>query len=113
MKNYVLLFRGGMDYRTASPDDLQADVQLWHTWMGALAAQGKMVPGGQQLVPAGAAVTGSAKHVTDGPFAEGKELIGGFIVVAAADMTEAIDIAKGCPILLHDGSAEVREVAAA
>ncbi len=112
MKNYVLLFRGGMDYSTASPEDLQTDMQLWHAWMGNLAAQGKMVPGGQQLSESGAVVTGSAKHVTDGPFAEGKELIGGFITVAAADMAEAIGIANGCPIYLHDGSTEVREVIA-
>lgn len=112
MKNYVLLFRGGMDYSTASPEALQADMQQWRGWMDNLASQGKMLPGGQQLSNNGAVVTGSGKQATDGPFTEGKEIIGGFITISAADLAEAVTLAEGCPIYAHGGATEVREVVA-
>lgn len=110
MKKYAFIFRGGMDYSTASPEALQSDIQQWVGWMENLAKQGKMVPGGQQLSRVGAVVTGAGKQATDGPFTEGKEMIGGFIVISAADMVEATRLAEGCPIYAHGGTTEVREV---
>jgi hypothetical protein len=58
-------------------------------------------------------VRGPKKVVTDGPYVEAKELVLGFIVVEARDLAQAVDLAKGCPMLEGDGSVEVRPVEAA
>lgn len=68
-----------------------------------------MTPG-QRLTLNGKVVNGSKKQVNDGPFAEGKEIIGGHCIIKARDLDEAVEIAKACPILDQDGSVEVREV---
>jgi hypothetical protein len=111
MKEYILLFRGG-DSREMqqSPEIWQAHMQIWMKWMGALAEQGKLV-GAQPLVPTGKVITGTQKLVTDGPFMEGKELLGGYLICKADSYEEATEIAKGCPILeFETGTVEVREV---
>ncbi len=111
MKDFVLLFRGGLDYGTASPEQLQQSMVNWRNWMDSLAKDGKLA-GGQRLQEhVGSTVKGRDKQVIDGPYAEGKEVIGGFLAIKAADLAQAIEIAKGCPIYNFDGSTEVREVA--
>jgi hypothetical protein len=56
-------------------------------------------------------VTGAGgKSITDGPFAEGKEEVGGYIMISAASLDEASELAKGCPVLLGGGSVEVRMI---
>jgi hypothetical protein len=54
---------------------------------------------------------GSNQQISDGPFAEAKEIDGGYLAIKAADLIEAIEVAKGCPIFDNDGITEVREVA--
>ena len=113
MKSYTLLFRGGLDFTTASPEEMQGVMMKWKTWMDGLAADGRMLPGGQRLTPghgAGAVVKGK-DLITDGPFAEGKEVVTGFIAIKAESLEEAAAIAKDCPIYEHEGSTEVREIA--
>ena len=111
MKDYLLLFRGG-DGATLqkSPEKWQVHMQKWAAWMGDLGNQGKFV-GAQPLTPTGKQVKGSKKVVTDGPFMEGKEMVGGYLICKAGTYDEAVDIAKGCPILeFDDGIVEVREI---
>ena len=55
-------------------------------------------------------VTQKGKVVSDGPFAEGKEIVGGYLIVNAADLDEAAEISKGCPIFKNNGEVEVREI---
>lgn len=112
MAEYLLLFRGGDVARTAdqqSPEKWQAHMQKWMEWMGALTEQGKFV-GAQPLKNAGKVVSGSSKLVTDGPFVEGKEIIGGYLICKADSFDEAVEISKGCPVLEHEGLVEVREL---
>jgi len=112
MAEYLLLFRGGDSARTAdqqSPEKWQAHMQKWMQWMSELTEQGKFV-GAQPLKVAGSVVTGSKKVVTDGPFVEGKEMVGGYLICKAGSLEEAVEISKGCPVLEHDGSVEVREI---
>lgn len=109
MKDFVFLFRGGLDFKTATTEQIQQAMQRWKTWMDELTAQGKMT-GGNRLLPVGATVSGTAAQVTDGPYPEGKEIIGGYVGIKANDLDEALAIAKTCPILFYNGSAEVREV---
>jgi hypothetical protein len=78
--------------------------------MGDLSAKGIML-GAQPLDKTGHVVTGKDKVVTDGPYMEGKEMVGGYLLCKAANYEEALEISKGCPILLMDGGiVEVREV---
>ena len=112
MSEYLLLFRGGAAGRLEdqkSPEKWQAHMQKWMEWMGALSEQGKFV-GAQPLNAPGKVVSGKNKIVTDGPFIEGKEMIGGYLICLAESFEEATEIAKNCPVLLHDGNVEVREI---
>ena len=111
MKEYLLLFRGG-DGRTLqqSPEKWQAHMQHWMLWMSELTQQQKFI-GAQPLNSTGRHITGSKKMVTDGPFMEGKEMIGGYLICKANDYDAAVEIAKGCPLLeFDDGIVEVREI---
>ena len=112
MKEFLFLFRGGDAGRLneqQSPEQWQEHMMKWKVWMESLAKQGTMT-GGQPLSKEGKVLTGSSKKWTDGPFVEGKEIIGGYLIVKAKDLNEATEIAKDCPIFLHDGIVEVREV---
>ncbi len=111
MGDYLLLFRGG-DARTLqqSPEKWQAHMAKWMQWMGDLGKEGKFV-GAQPLTATGKTVTGSKKVVTDGPFMEGKEMVGGYLICKSENYDEAVEISKGCPILeFDDGIVEVREI---
>ncbi len=111
MKEYLFLFRGG-DHASLqqSPEKWQAHMQKWMEWMGGLQQKGQLV-GAQPLAQTGKQVTGNKKTVTDGPFMEGKELVGGYLMCKADSYDAAVEIAKGCPILeFEDGKVEVREV---
>ena len=81
----------------------------WGKWMAELSSAGKM-SGGHRLNETGTVLKGRNKQITDGPFTEGKEIVGGYIAVKAKDLNEAVEIAKDCPIYDHDGSTEVREI---
>ncbi len=112
MADYLLLFRGGEAGRLKdqeSPEKWQAHMQEWMQWMSALTEQGKFV-GAQPLKGGGKTVTGTGKVVTDGPFVEGKEIVGGYLICKADNFDEAVEISKGCPVLKHDGIVEVREI---
>jgi hypothetical protein len=112
MSEYILLFRGGDSARTEdqqSPEKWQAHMQKWMQWMGELTEQGKLI-GAQPLKVDGKVVAGKNKVVTDGPFVEGKEMVGGYLICKAESLDEAIEISKGCPVLEHDGIVEVREI---
>lgn len=91
-----------------SPEQMQGIITKWQNWMGGLAAQNKLASPGNRLGWAGKVV--KPKVVTDGPYAEIKEIISGFIVVRAASIEEASEMAKGCPILEVGGSVEVRDI---
>jgi len=112
MSDYLLLFRGGDAQRTDEQKDpikWQAHLMKWKTWMDSLAQKGKFI-GGQPLGIDGSVITGSKKTVTDGPFTEGKEIVGGYVMIRANDKGEAIELSKGCPLLEHEGTIEVREL---
>lgn len=111
MKQYVFLFRGGLDFQKASPEQMQQAMQKWKIWLDNLQQEGKLASRGNRLQRSGTVVSGSKKELKDGPYAETKEVVGGFIAVNAANQEEAVEIAKGCPIFDFDGTVEVREVA--
>lgn len=110
MKNFMFLFRNGMETRSnATPEEMQNNMQLWFAWVEKLKNQGIYVAG-EALMPVGKTVKGEKQVVTDGPFAESKELVGGFFVVKADDLDAAIALTKDYPDYNIGGSVEVREV---
>jgi hypothetical protein len=114
MKDFMLVFRGSVENEEAfarkSPQEMQAEMALWQVWMEEIAKQGKMV-GGQPLFPHGKVIKGRSKKLTDGPFIEGKDIVGGYLVIKANDYQDAIALSQGCPTLNGpDGSVEIREI---
>jgi hypothetical protein len=116
MPQFMFIFRGG-GYATPnslSPTELQQHLARWTVWTQGLLAAGKLAHGhALGHPPAGKSVRGRDHVVTDGPYAESKDLVTGVLVVEAASLDEATELAHGCPILEHDGSVEVRSMVAA
>jgi hypothetical protein len=108
MSDFVYLYRGGEAGR--SPERAQQTMQKWMTWLKELADKGHIKDRGQPLERAGKLVTGKTKAVTDGPFAEAKDAIGGYTLIDARDLDQAVELSKGCPIFEVDGQVEVRPV---
>jgi hypothetical protein len=110
MEKYLYIFRGGDDVREQqSLEAWQTHMQKWGAWMKGLAEKGILV-GGEPLELEGKQVNGKNKVVTDGPFIEAKETVGGYLIVNANSLEEATEISKGCPIFEHDGKLEVRQI---
>lgn len=110
MTKYMYLFRGGDAARIeSSPEEMQAHMEKWKAWMGNLASEQKLVDG-LPLSKEGKTLSGADKVIHDGPFAEGKEIVGGYLIVNAENLDEAVEISKGCPIFEHEGTVEVREI---
>jgi hypothetical protein len=111
MNEFLLIFR--RDYKSSgiqpSPEQLQSMMKEWQNWMGGIAAQDKLVNSGNRLSDEGKVVKPGA-IVTNGPYVEIKEAIGGYIIIRAASMEEAAEISKGCPVLKIGGNVEVRTI---
>lgn len=108
MEKYMFLFRGG-DVSHLSPNEQQAQMQKWFAWVDKLKSQNRYLAG-EPLNPGGKTVSGAKKTVTDGPFAESKEVIGGFFIITAKNLDEAVQLSKDAPDFEIGGSVEVREV---
>lgn len=108
MEKYIFLFRGG-DGSSLSPEQQQEQMGKWMQWVDKLSKQGRYLAG-EPLLPVGKTITGPKKSVTDGPFAESKEIVGGFFMIHAKDLDEATEIAKECPDYHLGGIVEVRQV---
>jgi len=107
---YLLLLRGDEWYKQLSQEELQRVISQSKSWIDRLTAQGK-VKGGQSLVREGAVVSGrNARVVSDGPFAESKEAIGGTLLLDVATLEEAIAIARTSPTLAYNTTIEVRPI---
>jgi hypothetical protein len=110
MKEFLLVFRREPSYDLQlSPEQMQQSTKPWQDWMGSIAAQNKLVSRGNRLDSAGNVVKAN-NVVTNGPYVETKEAIGGYTIVKARDINEASELAKGCPILAQGGSVEVRPI---
>ncbi len=108
MSEFVYLYRGGE--RERSPERMQQRMQKWMAWFKELGEKGHIKDQGQPLERAGKLVRGKQKTVTDGPFAESKDVIGGYTLIEARDLEQAVELSKGCPIFEVEGAVEVRPV---
>ena len=109
MKEFMMIFRHDENNRPKpSPEEMQAVVKQWQDWIGGIAAQDKFVST-NALGYEGQTVD-SKGVVSDGPYAELKEIVGGYIIVKASDLADAVKLSQGCPTLLMGGKVEVRDV---
>jgi len=113
MTAFVYLYRSTNEASRAamgSPEQMQKSMQKWMAWMKTLADRGHVKDQGLPLERTGKTVSGKQKAVTDGPYAESKDVVGGFTIVEARDIAEAVELSKGCPIFEGGGVVEVRPV---
>jgi hypothetical protein len=111
MDEFILVFRHEDGSKIASPEQMQIWMKQTMDWIGSIAAQNKFVVG-NGLPFDTAKVVHHNNVVTNGPFGEIKETIGGYIIVKAGSIEEAVEFAKGCPVLQGDGNTvEVRRIA--
>jgi len=108
---YMLIFRSTDWYKGLSPEEMQQVVDKWMSWFNGLKEEGRAVAG-NPLEPEGKIVTvKNGRVVSDGPFAESKETIGGYFLLKVSGMDEAVEIAKNCPGLPYGVNVEVRQLA--
>lgn len=110
-KTFMLILRGGESSRNMSPTEYGQVVQKYMAWAESLSRSGNH-KAGEPLEEDGRVLSGkNGSIVTDGPFAESKETIGGYFIITAESLDEATELAKGCPIFDNGGTVEVREIA--
>ncbi|MCF0052059.1 YciI family protein [Dyadobacter chenwenxiniae] len=111
MDEYIILMRLDLLTKEAqpSPEQMQEYMKQYHDWVGSIEAENKF-SGGKGLSIEGKVLKYN-DVITDGPFAEIKESIAGFIMIKAENFEEAVKIAQACPILKGEGnSVEVRKI---
>ena len=116
MAEYIFLYRNSAQARNAAMGTLemrQKSMEAWVGWLRDLEKRGHVRSNGQPLEASGKIVKGGSRVIVDGPFAEAKDVIGGWSIIVAKDAAEAAELAKGCPALEDpEGSVEVRPIAA-
>ncbi len=113
MSEFVLLYRSSQEAHResmGSPERAQQSMKKWRAWFKEMSDKGQLKSIGQPLERVGKVVAGKKKAVTDGPYAETKDVIGGYSIVVAKDLDEAANLASACPVLDFGGSVEVRPV---
>jgi hypothetical protein len=112
MDEFILIFRHEDGNKIASPEQMQLWMKQTMDWIGGIAAQNKFVAGNGLPFDETNRVVWHNNVVTNGPFGDIKETIGGYIIVRAESVEEAVEFAKGSPVLLGEGnSVEVRKIA--
>ena len=109
MAKFMYLFRSNpASYQSMSPEQMQQIMKKWMDWKDTLEKNGHVKQFGERLDGTGKVVRGKGKAVTDGPYVEVKDFVQGYILVEAKDMDQAVELAKGCPVLESDGTVEIR-----
>lgn len=111
-KFMLMLFDSPADYADITPAQMQAVVKEYGQWAKTMGEQGKLA-GGEKLADEGGRVirrNGEQAAVTDGPFAETKEVLGGFFIINARNYDEAVEIAKTSPHVKYGASTHVRQI---
>jgi len=110
MKDFMMIFIGA-DYQELglSPEELQGRMGKWFAWGDKMGKQG-ILKGGEALVPTIKRVIGKDRTVSDGPFADSKEIIGGYYIVSAENADAVVKIAEDYPDYDLGGTVEIREL---
>jgi len=109
MAKFMYLFRNNpAAYRSMSPEQMQHTLKKWMDWKDELDKNGTIKPLGERLDGMGKVVRGKRKSVSDGPYIEVKDFVQGYMLLEAKDLDQAVELAKGCPVLESDGTVEIR-----
>jgi hypothetical protein len=108
MSQFVYFYRGWQ--APGSPEEMQRQVKNWSAWFADLAARGHLKDRGSPLERIGKVVKGQNRVVTDGPYTEAKDFVGGYSVLEAKDLAEAVELSMGCPNFETGGFVEVRPI---
>ena len=115
MSEFVILFRAteaAQRDAMGTPERAQRSLETWLAWVRDLQANGHLKDRGKPLEMTGKVVRGTKRVVTDGPYAEAKDLLLGFMIIEADNIEAAVNISSGCPIVAGGGSVEIRPVGA-
>jgi hypothetical protein len=111
MSQFMLFIRNGEESNELSPEQIQQAIQRFSAWAKKLREQGKLIAAEKLKDNEGLLLSSRKRQiVVDGPFAETKETIGGYFIVEAGDLDEAVEITKECPALSNGGIVELREI---
>jgi len=108
MNQFMMIFRSDINKPKPSPEQMQGMIKHWQDWIGGIASQGKFVA--TNALGFEGKTLHSNNTITDGPYTELKEIVGGYLICKANTIDEAIELAKGCPTLLMGGNVEVRDI---
>lgn len=109
---YLLLVRNTQLEKRLAPDELEEAMEHFTAWYQRWTDSGH-IKGGQPLGDTGKVISGAkTRTIADGPFAESKEAVGGYILVQTSSFEEAVKIAEDWPLIRYDGIIEVRPVLA-
>lgn len=108
MNEFMMIFRNEKSNERPTPEQMGASIKKWQDWIGGIAAQGKFIAT-NALGFQGKTVTSNGS-VIDGPYAEVKEIVGGYLIVKAENFDDALKLVSGCPTLEIGGKVEVRDV---
>jgi hypothetical protein len=109
MEKFMLIFQGIKSAQEPSAQQMQENMGKWMAWIDKLAKAGKY-DSGEPLLPTGKIISGSNKTVTDAAFAEGKEIIGGYFIINAADYNEAVALCDEYPDYATGGTVIIRQI---
>ena len=111
MSQFMLFIRNGEEPNELSPEQIQQAIQRFSAWARKLREHGKLVAAEKLKDNEGLLLrTRNGQIVVDGPFAETKETIGGYFIVEAGTLDEAVELTKECPALSNGGIVELREI---
>ena len=107
----LLLYDDPSKWKAMSPEDMQKAIQKFFAWREKVCSQGVLLGSHKLADDPGRVMRGKGQvRVTDGPYSETKEVLGGYFLIEAPDYNAAVDLARDCPALEYNGTIEVREV---
>jgi hypothetical protein len=110
MNEYLFIYRGGIpDGPPPSAEQMEGVMKRWTAWFGKLGEEGNLKDWGAPLQREGKRIAAGGS-ITDGPFTEGKEVVGGYSIIKANDLAHAAQLAQTCPMIVDGGSVEVRAI---
>lgn len=108
----LLLHESQTDFADVSPEEIQAIIEEYRAWTQKMMEENRIIHNNKLKDEPGKVLRpdGDSIIVTDGPYSETKEMVGGYYIIYAADYAAAIEIAKTCPHVRYGGRIEVREI---
>jgi hypothetical protein len=109
---FLFVYRSSAEQEATppSPEQMQAVLAAWGQWMEKVGKNGNLIDGGDGLHPTGKIVKPGG-IVSDGPFIESKDIVGGYSILQADSYEKVAEFAKACPVLSYGGTVEIRELA--